>query len=232
MSSKNKPDPAVAAFRIVRSKVSALANRIKAATGDNKIALEKEMKELMDSIGMNYTGVQPDPVPPVAGAEATEPAEPTTIGGRILFNLNQAEADLNGGGSEAEPESIEAEQLFEAPSNEPVETLSMWKRFKNWVGRNKVTLLVSAAALAAAGGAAYYFTRGAGASATTSTVSSMAEAATEAGAESTSILSSIGQFFVRIGAAIKGYAVAAYTWVINLFTKASAAADAPATAAA
>jgi NTP pyrophosphatase (non-canonical NTP hydrolase) len=203
------------AMKIVKAEVNALGEKIRAAAPEDRPVLEKELADLMGAVGMTYVELNDVDGQAPAGDAAAEATG--GVGRAMLNNLEQIDANMNA--SLADSYAAAAAEINAAK-------LSLWQRFnlfrranpkKFWSGFAIVVGVIA--------GMSVYFARAKNTAAVVSSVSGAADItadqlpSTSNDAPSTPIFTKIGDVVVKVVGAIKGYAVAAYTWVKNLFVK-------------
>ena len=191
------------AFKLVKEQVVDLGERIKAASAEAKPALEKELAELMDSIGMQYAGVAGEAEHPLP--EGTE----SKVGAAMLKSFEEANERL----------AAETGVPTDAPQVE-LPKVSLWERFKAFIGRNKLKV-IGGVTLAVGAVAAYFYRGDISAAINPQGVTVNVEPGVEVPADvaAPSIFSKVGGYFVSAASAVKGYAVSTWNWICNLFTR-------------
>lgn len=212
------------AAKVLRQEIAALGEQIKTTPeGAEKDALIVQIRELMDSIGMEYTGESTTVTELSFTNEEDQPETVVSVGSVLLKNIQQVTDNLaaNSGASTTDVK-VEVKVETEQPG--------LWTRFKGFCGNNKKKLIGGILALAGIGIAVWYYVSGKNTTTTVSSVKGMTETVTETTVESTeqtgqvdpSVFARIGEFFIKAAGKVQGYAVASWAWITGLFTKSAA----------
>lgn len=184
-----------AAIAAVRKEVGAIGEKLRVAEGDDKVALQARMAELLSELGMDY-----DPSAPIVDFFAPD---------------NKAED------SSAKTE----EAATDAPATTAPSTDGWWARFKAFLSRNRTVIIVGVCTAAAAIAAWFKFSKATGATTTSASFfKGVVEGETTTGDADGGIMTKIGDFFVAAFAAVKKGMIAAKDWIVGLFTKSDATA--------
>lgn len=189
------------AVNLVKARIAEIGEKLRTAEGEEKAALQKELGDLMSSLGMTY-----DPESPIDDFFAsTAPAG----------EESKAEGDNAGTTADTNTSTEDGE--------------GWWVRFKNFCGTNRGYIVAGVVATIAAGAALYAFLRGRGTTDTSSmelpkSNQGFYHGSTEGSANGDTavdggFMSKLGEWLVNAGSAIKNGLVAAKDWVVGLFSK-------------
>lgn len=196
------------AFRVVKDQITAKRIELATATGEARAQLETEIKALIASIGLDATELEIESEASATGQVGEG------VGTKILVGLTKITGD-------AAKLTGEAANGLAGATEEP----SLWARFKAWVSENKKKAVAGALTIFAGAAGLWFWLRGKNINTAVSSVSRMADTATDATTEipveetSSTVFTRIGEWFVNAGVTVKGWAISAYTWIKNLFNR-------------